>query len=159
MLQYTRTACTAAKSIRMHKNWRNRGTGRQTRIISANKVYKTSWIAFKRLCSKSCAPIYKNSLQSSKLNLHAQKLKKSGNQAPDPHYFFKYSLQNLLDSIWTNIKQVRCSNIQERPAKQQNQFAGTKIEEIGEPGARPALFLLKLCTKPLGQHLNEYQAS
>ena len=57
------------------------------------------------------------------------------------------------------MQQVRCSNIQERHAKQQNQFACTKIEEIGEPGARPALFLLKLCTNSLGQHLNEYQAS
>ncbi len=57
------------------------------------------------------------------------------------------------------MQQVWCFNIQERPENQKNQFACTKIEEIGEPGARPALFLLKLCTKPLGQHLNEYQAS
>jgi hypothetical protein len=49
--------------------------------------------------SRSYASIYKNGLQSSKINSQAQKLKKSGNQAPDPHYFFKYSLQNLLDSI------------------------------------------------------------
>jgi hypothetical protein len=46
--------------------------------------------------SRSYTAKYKNGLQSSKINLHAQKLMKLGNQAPDPHYFCEYCPQKPL---------------------------------------------------------------
>jgi hypothetical protein len=59
-------ACKAAKSICMHKIEEIGEPGArvgQTRIISAQIVYKTSWIAFERISSKSDAPMYKNGLR------------------------------------------------------------------------------------------------